>query len=68
MIGLLAAAAVLTVHGDRLFIPARLNGVETEAVLDSGAEVTVLDDGFASRIGAGEGKAVTARGSGGGTA
>jgi predicted aspartyl protease len=65
MIALLAAAAALTVHGDRLFVPARINGVETEAVLDSAAEATVLDDGFAKRVGAGQGKAVTARGSGG---
>jgi predicted aspartyl protease len=65
MIGLLAVAAALTVHGDRLFVEARINGVETEAVLDSAAEATLLDDGFAKRIGVGQGKAVTARGSGG---
>ena len=48
MIVSLALAAALAVRGDRLFIPARINGVETEAVLDSAAEVTVLDDEFAS--------------------
>ncbi len=34
---LIAAAATLTVRGDRLYVPARINGVETEAVLDSAA-------------------------------
>jgi predicted aspartyl protease len=65
MIALLIAAATLTVRGDRLYIPATINGVATEAVLDSAAEATIVDDEFASRIGATEGRAVTARGSGG---
>ncbi|NNM75327.1 hypothetical protein HJG53_00175 [Sphingomonas sp. ID1715] len=65
MIALMLAAAALTVRGDRLFIPARINGVATEAVLDSAAESTIVDDDFARRIGMGKGKAVTARGSGG---
>lgn len=62
---LLAAAATLTVRGDRLYVPARINGVATDAVLDSGAETTIVDDDFAPKIGAAKGKAVTARGSGG---
>ena len=65
MISLLIAAATLTVRGDRLYIPAIINGVATEAVLDSAAEATIIDDQFARRIGAGKGKTVTARGSGG---
>lgn len=64
---LLAAAATLTVRGDRLYLPARINGVATEAVLDSAAEATIIDDDFARRIGAAKGRAVTARGSGGKT-
>lgn len=68
MIVSLALAAALTVRGDRLFIPARVNGAETEAVLDSAAEVTVLDDEFAAQTGVGEGEAVMARGSGAGKA
>lgn len=68
MIASLALAAALTVRGDRLYIPAQINGIATEAVLDSAAEVTVLDDEFADRAGAGEGKAVKARGSGAGEA
>lgn len=61
----LAAVATLTVRGDRLYVPARINGVATEAVLDSGAEATILDDDFAHRLATGKGRAVTARGSGG---
>lgn len=68
MIELLLAAAALTVRGDRLFIPATINGVETEAVLDSAAEVTLLDDEFAGQAGVGAGRVVKARGSGGGEA
>jgi hypothetical protein len=55
------ATTSLTVRGDRIFLPARINGVETEAVLDSAAEASVVDDGFAARIGAGRGRPVTAR-------
>lgn len=65
MIALLAVAAALTVHGDRLFVAATINGIATEAVLDSAAEATLLDDGFARRIGLARGRDVTARGSGG---
>jgi predicted aspartyl protease len=65
ILALAAAAATLTVRGDRLYVPARINGVAIEAVLDSAAEATIIDDGFARRIGAGKGKAVIARGSGG---
>lgn len=68
MIVAFALAAALTVRGDRLYIPAQINGVVTEAVLDSAAEVTLLDDEFADRAGAGEGKTVKARGSGAGEA
>jgi predicted aspartyl protease len=60
--------APLTVRGDRLFLAARINGVATEAVLDSAAEASFLDDQFAARIGAGAGKSVVARGSGGASA
>jgi predicted aspartyl protease len=65
ILALVAAAATLTVRGDRLYVPARINGVATEAVLDSAAEATIVDDDFARRIGAGKGRAVIARGSGG---
>ena len=68
MVVAFSLAAALTVRGDRLYIPATINGVQTEAVLDSAEEVTLLDDEFAGRIGAGGGKAITARGSGAGNA
>lgn len=65
ILALIAAAATLTVRDDRLYVPAEINGVATEAVLDSAAEVTIIDDDFARKIGAGKGRLVTARGSGG---
>lgn len=68
MISFLLMAAALTVRGDRLYIPAQINGVATEAVLDSAAEVTLLDDEFAERADAAGGKAIKARGSGAGEA
>lgn len=35
----------------RIYLPARVNGVETDGVLDSGAEMTVIDDDLARRAG-----------------
>jgi hypothetical protein len=65
ILALVAAAATLTVRGDRLYVPARINGVATEAVLDSAAEATIIDDDFAKKLMTGRGKRVVARGSGG---
>lgn len=65
MIELWLVAAALIVRGDRLYIPAMINGVSSEAVLDSAAEASIIDDDFARRIGVGRGKPVIARGSGG---
>ncbi len=53
---LLAACAApptdtLRVSGHRLFIPVTVNGIETEALLDSGAEMTLIDAQFAERLG-----------------
>ena len=54
-----AAAEPLELFNERLFIPATVNGERTLALLDSGAEMTVLDDDFARRLGlATEGSAV----------
>jgi hypothetical protein len=36
--------------GVRIYIPATVNGVETDVLLDSGAEMTVLDKAFAERL------------------
>lgn len=41
---------MLVVRGDRLFINVAINGVMTEALLDSGAEMTLVDDDFAREI------------------
>ena len=53
----------LTLYQDRyIYLPCRVNGVETELLLDSGAGITVLDKSFADQIEIkGEG-ALTARG------
>ncbi|MGN6155887.1 MAG: retroviral-like aspartic protease family protein [Sphingomicrobium sp.] len=60
-----ASAAPLIFDNGRLFIPASVDSVSTEALLDSGAETTVLDPAFASRAKLPEGKEVAIRGSGG---
>lgn len=60
-----AAADPLLFHNDRLFIPARLNAVATEALLDSGAEATIVDPRLASSANLPEGKLQVAKGSGG---
>ena len=41
----------LDIVDNRLFVPALVNGVATEALLDSAAEMTILDDDFARRLG-----------------
>lgn len=51
--------------GVRIFIPARINGVETEVLLDSGAEMTVVDAALAQRLGLETRGDVTAVGTGG---
>jgi hypothetical protein len=62
-----AAGGSLQVRGDRLFIAASVNGHETEALLDSAAEATLIDAAWAKSLGLkGSGNAV-ARGSGGNT-
>ena len=65
-----AAAAVmrLRVAGDRLYLPAVINGVVVEALLDSAAETSIVDAAFAARLGLVGGEAVTARGTGAATA
>lgn len=67
---LLATSAIacppeLRVSGDRLFLPVTVNGIETEALLDSGAEMTLLDAGFARRTGFALEGSETIRGTGG---
>ncbi len=53
----------LTLYRDRyIYVPCVVNGVKTEALLDSGAGITVLDKSLADQLGLVEKSAVTARG------
>ena len=52
-------------RGSRIVLNAKVNGVETPMMLDSGAGVTTLDDDFAKKIGLKAGTKVTAQGTGG---
>lgn len=51
-------------QGSRIMVAAKVNGVAVDALLDSGAEASLLDRAFAERVGLTGGKDVTARGSG----
>ena len=55
----------LIVRGDRIFIPVTVNGKSTEALLDSAAELTLIDDDFARAIGVEQAGHGTVKGSGG---
>lgn len=60
-----AAAHPLKEHNHRLFIPVTINGVAAEALLDSAAEMTFVDPGFARRLSLKAEGSETAKGSGG---
>jgi predicted aspartyl protease len=60
-----ALADQLKVVGNRLYVPATVNGHQVEALLDSAAEISIADVAAASGLGLGQGTDVTARGSGG---
>lgn len=60
-----AAAEPLGFHNGRLFILARINGVQTEALLDSGAEATLVDPALAARAKLPQGTPQLMKGSGG---
>jgi len=55
----------LTIDHGRLFIQARINGVPTEALLDSGAETSLIDPTLAAEARLPEGEKVQLKGSGG---
>lgn len=55
----------LVVRGDRLFIPVTVNGQPIEALLDSAAEATFVDDDFARSLGLALVGDETVKGSGG---
>jgi predicted aspartyl protease len=60
-----ASAEPLIIDNGRLFITARINGVETEALLDSGAEASLFDPKLATAAKFGVGEKVMMKGSGG---
>lgn len=62
-----AQAAPVALVNDRLFIPATVNGTAVEALLDSGAEMSVLDNQFADRLKLASNVGEDAKGSGGGS-
>lgn len=47
----IAAGPSLRVEGNRIFLPVRVQGLATDALLDSGAEMTLVDTGFAADAG-----------------
>jgi len=60
-----ASAEPMVFDNGRLFIPARINGAPTEALLDSGAETTVLTPQLAAKAKLPGGQAIMIKGSGG---
>ena len=60
-----ASAEPLRVYNGRLFITARINHVATEALLDSGAEATIVDPGLAAKAKLPEGTPQLMKGSAG---
>jgi len=60
-----AGAEPLKFYNGRLFIPATINQVATEALLDSGAEATLVDPALAAKAKLPEGTAQVMKGSGG---
>lgn len=46
-----AAEPQLRVEGNRIFLVARVQGLATDSLLDSGAEMTLVDSGFAAEAG-----------------
>jgi predicted aspartyl protease len=59
-----ASAEPLEVHNNRLFLPVTVNGQRVTALLDSAAEMTVVDDDAAARLGLVPAGSATAHGSG----
>ncbi len=63
-----AGATPLRVDDDRIYLPAAINGVPVEALLNSAAETSIVDTAFAARLRLPAGEAITARGTGAATA
>lgn len=60
-----ALAEPLVVENGRLFIAAKINGVASEALLDSGAEASLVDPGLAKAARLRDGQPIKIKGSGG---
>jgi predicted aspartyl protease len=60
-----SAGEPITFYNGRLFVQARINGIPTEALLDSAAEATLVDPAFAAKAKLGNGSTQEIRGSGG---
>ncbi len=73
-LSLLPAAALagpltrLRIAGDRIYLPATIDGHPLEALLDSAAETPIVDRAFAARLGLRGSATATARGTGAATA
>jgi membrane-associated protease RseP (regulator of RpoE activity) len=52
-------------RGNRIVIPARVNGHETQVILDTGASMTTINRAYARSIGLPEGFKIQAKGAGG---
>lgn len=59
--------ASLRVVGNRIFLPVEVQGIATDALLDSGAEMTLIDTAFAATAGLAAFGEEEARGTGAGT-
>jgi Retroviral aspartyl protease. len=62
-----APSDTLKVHSNRLFVPVTVNGMQSEALLDSAAEMTFMDPKLAAQLGLKPEGGETAKGSGGQT-
>lgn len=62
-----SAETSLRVVGNRIFLPVEVQGIATEALLDSGAEMTLIDTAFATTAGLAAFGEEEARGTGAGT-
>lgn len=62
-----AQPSELRVKDNRLFISVEINGLATEALLDSGSEMTVIDADFAKKLALNSNGSASARGTGSGT-
>lgn len=60
-----AQQVTIALHNGRIFVPAELAGHATEALLDSGAEMTLVDTAYAHEIGLEASGGDTVKGSGG---